>query len=201
MAAGSETTSDCVICRHRRVAEIDAAQEAGEGELDIAQRFRVSKAALRKHAAHRAKGPKPEQKAAEVIPIRRPTTPAASRTAPALLTGSASEADSGAAGELKAVANVRARCLALVEKVEALIERADSDEDISWRERAALIVAAKQVLELLGRLTGEIGPAAEVMIVESPRWKRIEAKIAEALAAFPEAAAAVAKALQDMEAA
>jgi len=99
------------------------------------------------------------------------------------------------------VANARARCLKLVGQVEALIEQADGDEDISWRERAALITAAKGALELLGRFTGEIGPAAELMIVESPKWKRIEAKIAEALAPYPEAAAAVAKALEELEAA
>lgn len=196
MAAGSEETTGCVICRHRRISEIDAALDAGVDELDVAQRFRVTKAALRKHAAHRGEAAKegasqPEQ-TAQVIPLPRPTRPAAST--PAM------EPDS-AAGDLKAVANVRGRCQALVERVEALIERADTDEEISWRERAALIVAAKQVLELLGRLTGEIGPTAEVTIVESPRWKRIEAKIAEALAAFPDAAAAVAKALQDIEAA
>ncbi|EYF00199.1 Hypothetical protein CAP_1093 [Chondromyces apiculatus DSM 436] len=62
-------------------------------------------------------------------------------------------------------------------------------------------MAAKQVLELLGRLTGEIGPTAEVTIVDSPRWKRIEGAIAGALASFPEAAAAVSKALAELEAA
>ena len=39
------------------------------------------------------------------------------------------------------------------------------------------------------------------MIVESPKWKRIEATIAKALAPYPEAAAAVAKALEELEAA
>jgi hypothetical protein len=63
------------------------------------------------------------------------------------------------------------------------------------------VTAAKGALELLGRFSGELGQASEVVIVESPKWKRIEAAIAQALTPFPEAAAAVSKALAEVEAA
>ncbi|AKT38265.1 hypothetical protein [Chondromyces crocatus] len=184
MDAAPQATSECIICRHKRRDAIEAALSGGVDALAIAQRFSVTKNALRKHAAHwLEEGSRPDPQSSDAG-LRGPETKTAvSKT------------------DLKNVANVRARCEALVEKVEVLIQRADTDEEISWRERAALIVAAKQVLELLGRLTGEIGPAAEATIVDSPRWKRIEGAIAGALAAYPEAAAAVAKALAELEAA
>jgi hypothetical protein len=236
VAAGTPSATKCIVCRHKRVGEIDAARAAGADELEIAQRFRLSKQALRKHAAHRAEeAAKPGKTLTEAllpssdlaVASCRVCTHAKRADIEADIAGGGKyttigrrhQLDAGAVrahaegclrgalrrpgteAELRAVANARARCLKLVEQVEALIEQADSDEDISWRERAALITAAKGTLELLGRFTGEIGPAAELMIVESPKWKRIEATIAKALAPYPEAAAAVAKALEELEAA
>ena len=236
MAAGTPSATKCIVCRHKRVGEIDAARAAGADELEIAQRFRLSKQALRKHAAHRAEeAAKPGKTLTEAL---LPSPDSAVASCPVCTHAKRADIEADIAGggkyttvgrrhqldagavrvhaegclrgalrrpgteaELRAVANARARCLKLVEQVEALIEQADSDEDISWRERAALITAAKGTLELLGRFTGEIGPAAELMIVESPKWKRIEATIAKALAPYPEAAAAVAKALEELEAA
>jgi hypothetical protein len=97
--------------------------------------------------------------------------------------------------------DARARCLLLVERVESLIVAAETDEFASYKDRASLISAARGTLELLGRFTGELGPDREIVVVESARWKRIEAALAEALAPHPAAAAAVAKALQALEAA
>jgi len=238
VAAGTPIATKCSVCRHKRVAEIDALQQGGADydELKAAQKYGVTKQALRKHAAHRAEeAAKPGKALAEAL---LPSPDSAVASCPVCTHAKRADIEADIAGgdgwpkisrrhqldagavrahaegclrgalrqpgteaELRAVANARARCLKLVEQVEALIEQADSDEDISWRERAALITAAKGTLELLGRFTGEIGPAAELMIVESPKWKRIEAAIAKALAPYPEAAAAVAKALEELEAA
>ena len=240
MAAGKPITTKCSVCRHERVAEIDALQQGAEyDELNTTRKYHLTRQALWKHAAHRAKereeAAKPGKTHAEA-PLPSPDSAVASCPVCTHAKRADIEADIAGGGkyttvgrrhqldagavrvhaegclrgalrrpgteaELRAVANARARCLKLVEQVEALIEQADSDEDISWRERAALITAAKGTLELLGRFTGEIGPAAELMIVESPKWKRIEATIAKALAPYPEAAAAVAKALEELEAA
>lgn len=230
-------TEQCVVCRHKKRTAIDAAHRAGDDEIRIAQRFGVTKVALRKHAAHLApETPQNEEKAPKIVPFRSLTRPlgtcaVCSHPGRAGIEASIAAGDTwtaigrhhlvdakavrehaegclrgalrrvGGEADVRAAANARARCLTLVERVEVLIQQAEADEDVSWGDRAKLITAAKGTLELLGRFTGEIGPAAELVIVESPRWKRIEASIAAALAPYPEAAAAVAKALGDLEAA
>ncbi|WP_437567896.1 hypothetical protein [Sorangium sp. So ce542] len=251
MADSSQSSSSCVVCKHKKLAAVDAALQAGEDVIKIAQRFGITKVALRRHDAHRTKetpscsdspaatgAPSPgQEKASNVVFLPRlspgpSTCPICVHAKRAAIEASVAAGDTwktigrhhlvdagavrlhaegclkgalrrtgGSEDDLKAVANARARCLSLVEKVELLVREAVEDEEASWRDRAALIVAAKGALELLGRFTGEIGPASELIIVDSPKWKRIEAAISKALAPFPDAAAAVAKALADLEAA
>ena len=57
------------------------------------------------------------------------------------------------------------RCLDLVDRVEELIEQAEAD-DTSIGDKTKLFTAAKGLLELLGKFTGELGPAREILIVE-----------------------------------
>lgn len=225
---------ECVVCRHKRVADIDAAQARGVDELTLAQHFSVTKVALRKHLSHKSvdagNGTIP-LRPANVVELR-PCAVCSHLKRPAIdiaiargetwtnigrlyaLSGSTvrshaekclREALRSSPDErsiLKAAAKTaRERCHSLLATAEQLIERAATDEEASYRDRAALITAAKGALELLGRFSGEIGPAAEILVIDSPRWKRIEAKIAEALVPYPDAAKAVAKALQDLEAA
>ncbi|MCC6557282.1 MAG: hypothetical protein IT372_30390 [Polyangiaceae bacterium] len=239
--------SDCAVCKHKKLAAVDAAQDAGESEILIAQRFGITKHSLRKHAAHRAAERSPSDPPSNPpnppgdprvipLPLPRPTTTPAScalcshpkradietaiaagdtwtaiarhhlvdaravrEHAEGCLRGALRRA--GGEADAKAAANARARCLALAERVEALVHQAVEDEDASWRDRAALVSAAKGTLELLGRFTGEINSTTELVITESPKWKRIEAAIAAALAPYPDAAAAVARALHELEAA
>jgi hypothetical protein len=222
-----ERDSSCVICRHKRIQDIDFAQAAGEPELSIAERFGVTKIALRKHFNHKtveAGGkPTPTQQPSNVVELRpcpvcaHPKRqlvdaaiatgdtwvkigrsflldPTAVRTHADKCLKGALRRSPGGDGELRgAAATAKERCRALLVKVENLIDQAESDDEASYRDRAALVTAAKGLLELLGRFTGEIGPGTE--------WKQIEAAIAEALTPYPEAAKAVALKLQAMEAA
>lgn len=228
-----ELDPPCVVCRHKKVVDIDVAQSSNIDELTIAQRFGVTKVALRKHLSHKSaeagKGALPNR-AANVVELRPcPVCTHGNRSAIELAVASGlSWLDIGRvhgisgssirvhaeqcikdtlrrasqeAATKQANKSVKERCRDLLAVVEQLIQQAATDEEASYRDRAALITSAKGSLELLGRLTGEIGPAAEILVIDSPRWKRIEAKIAAALAPYPEAARAVAKALEDMEAA
>lgn len=251
MVDSSPNSASCVVCKHKKLAAVDAALSVGEDVIKIAQRFGITKVALRRHDAHRTKetpscsdssaatgAPSSgDEKASNVVLLRRPkpgtsTCPICVHAKRADIEVSIAAGDTwktigrhhlvdaaavrlhaeqclkgalrrtgGSEEDLRAVANARARCLSLVEKVELLVKEAVEDEEASWRDRASLIVAAKGALELLGRFTGEINSNTEVTIVDSPKWKRIEAAIAKALAPFPDAAAAVAKALADLEAA
>lgn len=232
--AGDPKNSDCVVCRHRRVSAIDAAQEVGDDEIKIAQRFGVTKVALRKHAAHKATQaaaapPTHPSPPSNVVPLhpcaicrhdkraeieadlaypfdyatvaRRHAldTKDVRRHTVDCLRGAFKRAGGG--DDLKAVANARVRCLALVDRVEELIEQVVHDDEASYSDKAKLLGAGQRLIESLGRFTGEIGATVEVNIVESPKWKRIEAALAQSLAPFPEAAAAVAKVLAELEAA
>lgn len=224
---------DCVVCRHKKLADIDAAQTSGVDELTIAQKFGVTKVALRRHLNHKsiAAGNGPiVQHVANVIELRpcpicnhakrveidvgiargetwvnigrvHGVPGSAVRIHAEKCLRDALRRSSDDAALKAAVKTAKERCAKLLATAETLIERAAADDEASYRDRAALITAAKGALELLGRFSGEIGPAAEILVIDSPRWKRIEAKIAEALVPYPEAAKAVAKALQDMEAA
>lgn len=230
--AGDPKTLDCVVCRHKHVSAIDAAQEAGDHEIQIAQRFSVTKVALRKHAAHKAaqsaSAPKTHPSPpSNVVPLRSCAICRHDRRSEieaALAAGDvwskvgrhflvdAKDVRGHAVHCLKgafkrigreddpnAVANARVRCLALVKQVEELIEQAINDDEASYSDQAKLLSAGQRLIESLGRFTGEIGATVEVNIVESPKWQRIEAAIAQALAPFPEAAAAVVKVLEELE--
>lgn len=98
----------------------------------------------------------------------------------------------------KVAGDARAECAALVERVKARVQQAEDDgEDAkAW---AAVAAQLRGAVELLGKFNRELGPDVEINIVQSPRWKKIEAAIAAALVPFPEAGKAVAKALEQVE--
>jgi transcriptional regulator with XRE-family HTH domain len=58
----------------------------------------------------------------------------------------------------------------------------------------------RRAIELRAKLRGDLDAAAEAKFMQSALWKRIEAAIAAALKAHPEAAAAVEAALKELEA-
>jgi hypothetical protein len=104
---------------------------------------------------------------------------------------------------------VRARAERLMAKAERLVEEAEGSvlcakcqgptEPASPRDRAATINAANSVIVTLGKLLGELGAEVDVrVILASPHWAQYKRAIALALLPYPEAAEAVATALEGL---
>jgi hypothetical protein len=91
------------------------------------------------------------------------------------------------------VRGARDEARGLLAKARNLLNAAETDG--SYADRARTITAAKGIVELLGRITGELGADVEVRIVESPRWVELRDRILDALVPFPDALAAVVAAL------
>lgn len=232
----------CSICSHPKRGEIEHAHASGADDLETAQRYEVSKAAIRRHAGHVTAAEEAEASAtprpavAAVIPLRPATTsPPPAPACPICAHAKRAEIEAAiASGEvrskvarrflvdaaaLKEHANcakpldngvtirapagedTKARFERLARMVEEQLTKACADDEARWSAKAQMFTAAKGCLELLAKLTGEIGPERELVIIESPRWKRIEQAIAKALAPHPVAAKAVASALAELEAA
>lgn len=104
-------------------------------------------------------------------------------------TGEQSEA-TGKQGEAKTLLE---SSRALRRRVSKMLRRVENGEsDIDFKAGAALAAQFKGVLELEAKLLGEIKAASTtVNIVQSPDWQEVRALLIEALAPFPDAAAAV----------
>lgn len=89
----------------------------------------------------------------------------------------------------------RAQATQLSRLVQAEIDAVALDADLEPGKRLGRLESLGGILAQLGRLTGASG-LDERKIVASPAWRRIEARIADALAPWPEALAAVADAMQ-----
>lgn len=89
------------------------------------------------------------------------------------------------------------------EQVVALLQRLATLRalQITVSQQIALAAQETRVLELFGRLNGELTTADENRLCETPRWKRIVGTISSALAKYPEAAAEVASVLKELDAA
>ena len=74
-----------------------------------------------------------------------------------------------------------------------ILERAERSQDLQTALRA--IREARQCVELLAKLAGELSEAPQVNILLSPQWAEIRRTILVALEPFPEARAAVAEVL------
>ncbi len=85
----------------------------------------------------------------------------------------------------------------LLRRVRKLMSDAENDPIATYRDRSALLTTAGTVAKLLGQLTGEFA-VSEASIVASPQWRRVEVAIFEALKPFPDAAAAVLEALEEL---
>lgn len=118
-------------------------------------------------------------------------------TSPAGVAGSSPET-STAPTVLSAGAPISARDVTedIVRRVDALLRKAEQDEEATHRERAALATAATQAAKLLASLTGE--NATEANLAGSAQYKRVLLAVSTALKPYPEAAAAVTAALSDM---
>lgn len=99
------------------------------------------------------------------------------------------------------------RAEGVIARAEVLLSRAEGGEDLeiaikaleAWRKSNADIDKA---LELLGRVTGELRDKQVNVnvLVASPEWVALRGRLLEALGPFPEARAAVVRALSEREA-
>jgi hypothetical protein len=78
-----------------------------------------------------------------------------------------------------------------------ILERAQEAGDL--RTALAAISQARGNLELLGKLAGELDDRPVVNVLLSPQWVTIRTTMLEALSAYPEARAAVAERLMELE--
>ncbi len=70
----------------------------------------------------------------------------------------------------------------------------------SWSVALGAIREARQTLELLCKISGELDERPQVNILVSTAWINLRGEILQALSAFPEARAAVAKRLVEVKA-
>lgn len=95
----------------------------------------------------------------------------------------------------------------LLERVEGLIERAEilytaATEEGKAQQALAVIKELRGCLELLGKATGELDtrPQVTVNLMASPEWLAVRSVIFAALAAYPDARAALSGRLLELEA-
>ena len=81
------------------------------------------------------------------------------------------------------------RLYALAIDAYALME--DAKKVSSPKDRAACMNAARQTIQALGQLTGELSPNAEKKLLETIQWRAATKALMDALRPFPEARAAV----------
>lgn len=97
--------------------------------------------------------------------------------------------------------NAYRRCVRLLDELEELLDKLKQDAAASARDLVAAYKELREAITLLARLTRELGPEREIVILQSPKWRAIEAAIIRAVTPYPEAAMAIAAALQELEAA
>jgi hypothetical protein len=172
--------AQCTVCANPRIEEIHHALDAGRSVKDTAKGFDIARTTLTRHVAHRstrtrtAKAPSDFEAAGPKPPRpRRPPTVTQAR------------------------AEVASAVRALAEQAQALAKDAEAS-DATLRDRATCLTAARGVLELLGKLTRELGPDPEVKILGTPQWEAVTAATMGALEAYPDALAAVVEAWESL---
>lgn len=163
----------CRVCGHPRRTEIEAAADGGRHLREIADAFGLTERGLQRHYATHGRAGALEAVAAEAAPP-------ASAPSPEVVSDSA-----------------RVVIDELLRRVRKLMADAEADPLATYRDRSALLTTAGTVAKLLGQLTGEFA-VSEASIVASPQWRRVEGAIVAALTPYPEAAAAVALAVEGL---
>jgi hypothetical protein len=82
-------------------------------------------------------------------------------------------------------------------KAKGILERSENSGD--YRTALSAIREIRGLIELLARLRGELQDRTAVQFTLSPDYQRLRTTVVSALAPFPEARIAVAKALQEVE--
>jgi hypothetical protein len=106
-------------------------------------------------------------------------------------------ADDAAERDVTTVETVRQEALNLMDEAKEMIQEAKAADDL--RGRAACLTSAKGCLELLARITGDIGADIEIRVQASASWQKAKTAIIAALAPHPAALADVVAALQGVE--
>lgn len=216
--------AECRVCADPRVHDINRALE-GRSINDVAAAFGVARTTMQRHAAHRAR-PDTSPRPAQAEPARRAClvcrSPKRAEIEAAMLRGESAEAIE-AQGHGPSADTIRRHAACIAEDlrasreghaaefvavarkgIEELLELArelvdDAREEGTIRERAASIAALTRAVELLGKITGELGPDVEVRVLELPAWAAIQQILMRALRPHPEAYRAVIDALRGLE--
>jgi ribosomal 50S subunit-associated protein YjgA (DUF615 family) len=213
----------CTVCKHRDRVAIEAAIAQGDDELAITARFRgVSRAALQKHRDHLVAADTKEPEPCREVPCEQETESGRSQRQRGArkretesdlgarvvqLRPDAISPDEAAPPALPGrgvsdedLANAYHRCVRLLDALERLITKLER-EDSSARDLLGAYKELRESITLLARLTRELGPERELVILGSAKWRAIEGALIEALRPYPDAAAAAGAALQALEAA
>ncbi len=195
----------CRVGSNRRRVEIEEAIARGDDDLVISKAFGVTRAAVGKHRNHATLSPDGAP-AVEHTPPRVSAVGAPSPKSKVTPLRSSPVEEHAPSSEVKPrgitdeeLENSYRRCVRLLDKLEKLVGKLEVDAEASTRDLLGAYKELRESITLLARLTRELGPEREVVIVQSPQWKRVEAALVDALRPFPEAAKAAGKALRSIE--
>ena len=99
------------------------------------------------------------------------------------------------ASEAARAENLLAQLAELRADARRIGQRAEEAED--YRTALAGIRELVRILELTAKITGELDERPQVLLVQSPEWGALRARIVTALAAFPQARLALVEALEE----
>lgn len=94
--------------------------------------------------------------------------------------------------------SVRARAERLQRMLDSQLRQLEQDTRATPIERAKVMSSVAATLKVLGSITGEAQEIGESRIVRLPAWRRIEDQLIKTLRPWPDAARAVAAAVQEL---
>jgi hypothetical protein len=171
----------CTVCDHPQRAAIDQALATGEVYRNVARKFGISKSAAVRHkqlhlAPHlaRALGEAQETEATKLVRERE----------------SRRVQDIGHAIDVvRQLQAINAACLEILQK-----SRASGKDAVSL----GAVDRIHRQIELQARLLGELEDGTTVNVLVAPEWHQVRLLIVNALNPYPEARAAVSRALEQI---
>jgi len=170
----------CSICQHAERPAIDQALVSGVSAPRIAAEYRVSEDAALRHKAH-------------IAARIQEATDDDTRQAAALAHQQAAQKTQEARQALDVIEQLRAINGATL----TILKRAHASKD----DKVALLAVdrVQKQIELQARLLGDLDDRPVVNVLITPQWITLRAVILSALADYPEARAALAVALQQVD--
>ena len=92
----------------------------------------------------------------------------------------------------------RQAAMAQLQRLQAMMAQAEANPRTSTAERMKLNSMLQRAIREFGHFNGELSPADESKLCETPKWAQIKKVIVSSLLPFPEALKAVAQALEAM---